>query len=199
MARQNRRGPSWHTHGSVAKHDYEFTTHWRFDASSEEVWAVLADAQELPRWWPSVYLEAQRLENGDSDGVGQVTALWTKGFLPYTLRWRFRVSEVERPHRLAIEAVGDFVGRGLWTLAGTSDETNVTFDWRVRAEKPVLRGLSFLLKPVFSANHAWAMARGDESLRLELLRRRATTDEERARIPAPPQPTFPHNLRRRRA
>jgi uncharacterized protein YndB with AHSA1/START domain len=183
--------------GRVATHDYEFTTRWQFEASPEEVWAVLADARELPRWWPSVYLEATRPEAGDAAGVGQVTALWTKGFLPYTLRWRFRVSEADPPHRLAIDAVGDFVGRGVWTLEAAAQGTNVTFDWRIRAEKPMLRALSFLLKPVFSANHAWAMARGHESLRLELLRRRATSDEEQARIPAAPGPTFPHNLRRR--
>ena len=181
----------------MADHDYEFTTHWRFDASPEEVWEILADAEELPRWWPSVYLEAKRLEAGDANGIGVVTALWTKGFLPYTLRWRFRVTEVRPPHRLAIDAVGDFVGRGVWTLTGTSAETHVTFDWRIRAEKPVLRSLSFLFKPVFSANHAWAMARGQESLRLELARRRAPTNEERSRVPAPPGPMFPHNLRRR--
>lgn len=181
----------------MALHDYQFTTRWRFDASPEEVWSILANAEELPRWWPSVYLGATRIEAGDANGIGQVTSLWTKGFLPYTLRWRFRVSEVERPHRLALDAVGDVVGRGVWTLSGTADGTDVTFDWRIRAEKPFLRALSFLLKPVFSANHAWAMARGRESLGLELGRRRATSEEERARIPAPPGPTFPHRLRRR--
>jgi hypothetical protein len=31
-----------------------------------------------------------------------------------------------------------------------------------------LRYLSFLFKPFFSANHRWAMARGEESLRREL-------------------------------
>ena len=179
----------------MALHDYHFVTHWQLDASPEEVWAVLANAEELPRWWPSVYLDATRKEAGDADGIGQVTVLWTKGFLPYTLRWRFRVTEAERPHRLAIDAFGDFVGRGVWTLAGSSTGTDVTFDWRIRAEKPLLRALSFLLKPVFSANHAWAMARGRESLHLELRRRGARTDEERARVPAAQGPTFPHNLR----
>ena len=52
---------------------------------------------------------------------------------------------------------------------------DVTYDWRLRAEKPLLRSLSFLLKPLFEANHRWAMAQGEESLRLELARRRATT------------------------
>jgi hypothetical protein len=68
-------------------------------------------------------------------------------------------------------------------------EYHFVTNWRVRAAKPLLRYLSFLLRPVFAANHHWAMARGEESLKLELLRRRAASDEERARIPAPPGPT----------
>ena len=71
---------------------------------------------------------------------------------------------------------------------------NITYDWRVMADKPLLRRLSFLLKPLFSANHGWAMARGEESLKLEMARRRAASPEDAARIPAPPGPTFPHNL-----
>ena len=59
-----------------------------------------------------------------------------------------------------------------------------------RGPAPLLRSLSFLFKPIFAANHHWAMARGEESLVLELDRRRATTAEEQARVPAAPGPTF---------
>jgi hypothetical protein len=38
----------------------------------------------------------------------------------------------------------------------------------------------YYLKPIFGANHQWAMRTGEESLKLELMRRRATTPEERA-------------------
>jgi len=64
----------------------------------------------------------------------------------------------------------------------------ITYDWRISAEKPLLKNLWFVLKPVFEANHRWAMALGEESLRLELARRRATSDAARARVPAPPGP-----------
>ena len=62
------------------------------------------------------------------------------------------------------------------------------YDWRLRADKPLLRNLSFLLRPLFEANHRWAMAQGETSLKLELQRRRATSDEARATIPPPPGP-----------
>ena len=48
----------------------------------------------------------------------------------------------------------------------------MTYVWTVQARKPLIRSLSFLLKPVFEANHRWAMARGEEGLTRELLLRR---------------------------
>src|SRR5262249_51338631 len=183
--------------GETGANDYHFVTRWHVDAPPEAVFDVIADAEGLPRWGPSVYLAVDVLERGDGNGVGRVTALYTKGFLPYTLRWRLRATEVEAPRRLAIDAEGDFVGRGVWTLApAPAGGTDVAFDWRIRAEKPLLKALSFLLKPIFSANHRWAMGQGLQSPRLELRRRQGAPDEERGRIPPPPAPTFPHKLAR---
>ena len=52
------------------------------------------------------------------------------------------------------------------------------------------------MKPIFAANHRWAMARGEQSLRLELARRLAAGNPTiLAALPRPPGPTFPHNLR----
>lgn len=174
----------------MASNDYHFITHWRVAGTLEEVAAIIGDTADLPRWWPAVYLDTQLLEPGASDGVGRTVELFTKGWLPYTLRWRFRVTKVEPPHEVALEAWGDFVGRGVWSFAQEGDEVAITYDWRIRAEKPLLRRLSFLLKPIFAANHRWAMARGEESLALELRRRRAQTEAERAAVPPPPRPTF---------
>lgn len=154
-----------------------------------EVFEIISHAPELARWWPSVYLEVEQLQPGDKQGVGKVVNLYTKGWLPYTLRWQFRVTEARPPYGFSLEAWGDFVGRGIWTLEQDGPWVNITYDWQIRADKPLLRYLSFLLKPLFEANHRWAMARGEESLRLELARRHALTPEERDRIPPPPGPT----------
>ncbi len=174
----------------MAGADYHFVTHWRVKGSREEVFTIIDNAPDLVRWWPSVYLEVQELEPGDARGIGKVVALYTKGWLPYTLRWQFRVTEKVFPERMALEAFGDLRGRGRWTFIQDGPWVRVTYDWDIRADKPLLRYLSFLLKPIFAANHRWAMARGEESLRLELARRHARTPEEKARIPAPPPPTW---------
>jgi uncharacterized protein YndB with AHSA1/START domain len=154
----------------------------------EQVYDLIADPLAYPRWWPSVYLEITELVPGDATGMGQRLRLHTRGWLPYTILWESVATEIERPRRLAIRALGDFDGAGIWTLTQDGEFTDVLFDWRLTAEKPLLRRLSFVLKPVFSANHRWAMARGEQSLNLELARQRATTAEERDQIPAPPGP-----------
>jgi hypothetical protein len=188
-----------------AANEYAFLTTWFISATPEEIVDVLGEAQALSRWWPSVYLEVTVAESGDERGLGRVVDLYTKGWLPYTLRWRFRVVESDPPRGFAIEASGDFVGRGVWTLtpelaAGDSGgpRTRVAYDWRIVAEKGLLKRLSFLMKRIFAANHRWAMARGEESLRLELARRHAASDPlVLAAISEPPGPTFPFLIGRR--
>jgi hypothetical protein len=170
--------------------DYVFVTRWRVEGTIQEVSDVLQDALSLPRWWPSVYLAVREVQAGQADGTGRVIELFTKGWLPYTLRWRFRVTENHAPHGFSIEANGDLVGSGEWTLRQDGRIADVVYDWRVRADKPLLRHLSFIFKPLFAANHRWAMARGEESLNLELLRRHAATPQALAAIPPPPPPTF---------
>ena len=182
----------------MTSNDYHFITVWRVEGSVREVADVLKDAPALARWWPSVYLAVEQLESGDEEGVGKAVSLYTKGWLPYTLRWRFRVIESRYPYGFTLVAEGDFEGRGIWTFEQDGGSVCVIYDWKLRADKPLLKAFSFLLKPLFSANHRWAMARGEESLKLELARRRASSAEETAAVPNPPGPTFPHNLFRGR-
>lgn len=172
--------------------DYEFVTVWRVTGTLDEVKAVLGDPDPavLPRWWPSVYLTTTLIAEGDSHGVGREVELHTEGWLPYTLRWTLRVTEPITDEGYALSAHGDLDGTGVWTFRADGPEVEITYDWRVSATKPLLRRLTWLLRPAFSANHHWAMKKGEESLQLELRRRRATTDEARAKVPPPPPATF---------
>jgi transposase InsO family protein len=173
----------------MVANDYHFITHWRVESTIEEVTEILGDASDLVRWWPAVYLDVTVLQSGGEHGLGKVASLYTKGWLPYTLRWQFRVTEV-RNDGFTLVATGDFEGRGIWTFTQDGSQVDMVYDWKIKAEKPLLRYFSFIMKPLFSANHRWAMAQGEQSLKLELARRHAATAEERARIPAPPAATF---------
>ncbi|MBM3935349.1 MAG: polyketide cyclase [SAR202 cluster bacterium] len=170
----------------MAANDYNFLTTWRVQGTCEEVYEVLKDAPDLVRWWPAVYLDVKEEAAGDAEGVGKVVSLHTKGWLPYRLKWKFRVTRVTRPSGFALSAWGDFVGEGVWTFTQDGDWVKVQYDWRIRADKPLLQRFSFIMKPVFAGNHRWAMARGEESLKLELARRHARSLEERAAVAPPP-------------
>ena len=179
---------------SVPTTAYHFVDKWRVEGEVKEVADIIDDALSLPRWWPSVYFEVKELAPGDEDGVGRVISLRAAGWLPYTLRLNFQTIESRYPNGLSMEATGDLEGTGIWTFEQDGRFVNITYDWTIRAKKAIIRHLSFLLKPIFRSNHNWTMKRGEESLKLELARRRARTPEEAARIPPPPRPAITHAL-----
>ena len=172
----------------MISNEYQFLSRWRVEGTCGEVADVLGDPLTLAQWWPSVYLDVEELRPADAHGLGRRVRLHTKGWLPYTIRWESEIVESRYPHGYTIVASGDFEGRGVWTFEQNGPVVDMTYDWRLRAEKPLLRNLSFLLKPLFEANHRWAMAQGEESLRLELRRRRSASDAARAAVPPPPGP-----------
>ena len=152
---------------------FRLHTGWLVAARIEEVAAILSEPERLPDWWPAVYVSVEVVDPGGPDGRGRTVAFHTRGWLPYTLRWRGRLVEDRRPHGWTIEATGDLAGRGVWTLVQQGDLAAVDYDWRIDVEKPLLRPLTPVLAPLYAANHRWAMARGREGLERELARRRA--------------------------
>ena len=89
-----------------------------------------------------------------------------------------------------MDATGDLEGKGIWTFRQDGPFVLITYDWTIKANKPIIEKLSFLLKPIFRSNHSWTMKRGEESLKLELLRRRAKSTADAPVIPSPPQASF---------
>src|SRR5262249_30914797 len=162
----------------MSSSQYRFVTHWRLEGTPEEVFRILDEPAAFVRWWPAVWLRAEVLDPGDVQGIGKTIRYLSKGWLPYLLRWTGRTSEKEFPRRIVLHASGDFEGEGRWSFRADGPYVDAEYVWTIAANKPLLRYLSFLLRPVFAANHQWAMARGEESLRLELARRRARNPEE---------------------
>jgi len=160
---------------------YRFITRWRFQATADAIYSILSEPTEYPRWWPSVYLMVRQLAPGH-------VRLLTRGWLPYRLRWDATNVEAHPPSRLTIRASGDFKGEGVWSIVKDGEFCDVTFDWKVNAIKPLLRYLTFLLRPAFEANHRWAMEQGSRSLELEIARYNASTVEEMNTVAAAPPP-----------
>lgn len=152
--------------------EFRILTRWRVQATAEEVAAALTDASGLTRWWGQVYLEVKEVAPGDASGIGRKVMVLSKGWLPYRLRWTGELVEADLPRSWMIRATGDLTGQGVWRLREADGWTEVDYDWAVTADRPLFRWLSPVLAPVFAWNHRWAMARGEEGLQAELVRRR---------------------------
>src|SRR5258708_542352 len=146
----------------MATNEYHLTTDWRFEGTAQEISDLLSDSTAMARWWRAFFLHLDEPEPGDPQGVGKVVPLHVKGWLPYELRWSFRVTESHAPHGFSIEAWGDLNGRGAWTIEQDGVFVNVHYDWRISADQWFLRAFSLALKPLFDSNHRWAMTRGEE-------------------------------------
>ena len=141
--------------------EYVFIDEWDVDAPQEEVFTALADASTYPDWWKPVYLE---VETDGPPEKGRTSDQHFKGRLPYTLRTRSEIVRYEPPSEFAVEVVGDLTGKGVWTLAPHDGGVHVRFDWRVIADRPLLRYLTPVLRPVFRWNHNWSIKRAIEGL-----------------------------------
>lgn len=159
-----------YSEGAPEPGEYVFIDEWHVDAPPEPVFDALADGSTYPDWWRPVYLETT------TDGppkLGRTSDQHFKGRLPYHLHTRSTITRYEPPTVVGADVTGDLRGRGLWTLTPRDGGTDVRFDWRVYAEKPIVRALTPVLRPLFRWNHAWAIARARDGLEPYARRRAA--------------------------
>ena len=133
-----------------------FVDEWDVDAPQEAVFDAVADARTYPDWWLPVYKSV----TGDE----KVTQHRFKGRLPYTLNMRAEMVSKDPPNRFEVNVDGDLRGRGAWTFTPSDGKTHVRWDWIVFADRPLLRYLTPVLRPLFRWNHNWAVARAREGL-----------------------------------
>jgi uncharacterized protein YndB with AHSA1/START domain len=148
--------------------EYVFVDEWEVDAPQERVFDALADARTYPDWWTPIYREV------DSDGppeVGRRSRQKFKATLPYTLSTVSEIVRLDRPNQFEVQVDGDLRGRGVWTLTPRDGKVHVRFDWRVLADRPLLRFLTPVLRPLFRWNHNVAIKSAMRNLE-EYARRR---------------------------
>jgi uncharacterized protein YndB with AHSA1/START domain len=141
--------------------EYVFVDEWDVDAPQQAVFDALADARTYPEWWKPVYIEVK----GDCEpAIGCTTEQEFKGRLPYHLNNRSEIVAFNPPNSFAVKVDGDLRGSGTWTLSPRAGKVHVRFDWTVFADRPLLRYLTPVLRPVFRANHNYAIKQAMEGL-----------------------------------
>jgi uncharacterized protein YndB with AHSA1/START domain len=130
--------------------EYVFVDEWDVHAPVEAVFDALADARTYPEWWTPTY---EAVESDGPPEAGRVSRQRFGGKLPYTLKTESTIVRMDRPTEFEVSVVGDLRGRGVWTLTEAGDSVHVRFDWRVFADRPLLRVLTPVLRPLFRWNH----------------------------------------------
>lgn len=144
---------------------YTFEEQWFIPGySPAQVYEVLANATLLPQWWSGVYLAVELLGDYPAPMVGAMVRARARGFLPYTLDFTLKATRLERDRVVEVRARGDFDGIWRATLIREAGGTRVELDWRVYVNKPLIRLLSPLLRPLFAWNHCWTTPRGERGM-----------------------------------
>jgi hypothetical protein len=145
---------------------YRFLDRWVIPHPVERVYAAIGEPLDYPRWWSDVFVSA----SGDPGppAPGNAVTVVARGFLPYRLRFTLETIEVEEPTRIKSLLRGDFDGTGEWHLREEDDVTIAELDWRPIVNKPLVKTLTPLLRPLFRSNHSWTMKRGQERILADL-------------------------------
>src|SRR5262245_41680254 len=143
--------------------EYRFLTTWLLQADRNHVWDAIYDSERWPRWWKGV-LEAEKLEDGDEDGIGQYGRYVWRSRLPYKLEFFVRTTKVEKPHLLEGDASGELAGVGRWRLFERDGVTAVLYEWNVSTTRAWMNALAPVARPIFAVNHDYVMRNGAQGL-----------------------------------
>ncbi|HSH22855.1 MAG TPA: SRPBCC family protein [Acidimicrobiales bacterium] len=126
---------------------FAFDRTWCFDIEPEELWSLLADTEQFPRWWPW-------LAGPIADGLcaGTVADVHIRAPLAYELHLVITVERVE-PGRLVQTTVGgDLAGPARLQLARAEGGSSARLAWSLEPRRGLLVAGGRMARPVM----AWA-------------------------------------------
>lgn len=157
----------------MSAHVFTFDESWDIPgATVEDVYDVLARGELLPQWWRGVYLEPERLTPGETPQIGARLRAKVRGFLPFALGFIIEATELDPPRKVAVRTYGDLDGAWRATLTQRGDGVHVALLFEVKIDRPGMRLLAPLLRPLFALNHYWTTPKGEKGLREFLKARR---------------------------
>ena len=146
----------------MSLNDYRFRDLWSVRATAARAFDALVDLASYPDWWPDIR-SVTRIDDDTAEVVCRST-------LPYALTFRLHRA-VEDPDRgrMRVDMTGDLEGyvQGIVAEHGKVGAL-LAISQRVVVTKPLLRALAPVARPLFRANHALMMWRGQRGFRAYL-------------------------------
>lgn len=146
--------------------ELESTRRLRFAADRDRVWAAIGRVSEYPRLWPWL----RRFE-GTVIEPGAVLRCTIQPPLPYVLRLRITIVEVEQPALVVATIDGDVRGTARLTLEDRGDRCEGELTSTLAPVQPMLRLMANLVPPVARFGHDWVLETGARQFSAKALRR----------------------------
>jgi hypothetical protein len=143
----------------VRLNEYRFRNVWSIEVAAARLFGALVDLASYPHWWPDV-----RSVRQVDDNTAELTC---RALLPYALVFRLhRAEQDERAGRLRVTMTGDLEGYVEGIVAAHEPSlARLEISQEVVVNKTLLRRLAPVARPLFRANHAAMMRRGQRGLR----------------------------------
>jgi hypothetical protein len=135
------------------------TTVHRYDLPMrrDEAWNRIADVSQYRSWWPWLRVfDAARLAQGEE---------WrcqVQPPVPYPVRFRVQIEEVDEAARVLARVVGDVVGRATLILqdGAAASACIATLDSSLAPGNAALRAVSRFAAPIARFGHEWVLDSG---------------------------------------
>jgi len=129
---------------------YTFRSDWEVSHEPPDAYRALEAIEDYPSWWREVRSVRQISEDEYE--------LTIRALLPYKLRFTGTIARQDRDAGvLEIGMRGDLEGFSRWTIRRSGAGSHLTFEEEARANKPLLRRLAPIARPLFRANHTVMM------------------------------------------
>jgi uncharacterized protein YndB with AHSA1/START domain len=137
---------------------------YRFEIEPEELWPLMVQVEAYRRWWPWLRAcDATAFETGEQ---------WTcvvQPPLPYSLRFRVTLDEIDPGRFVAATIDGDITGTARIDVTAADAGSELRLVSRLAPHNGLLRAISAVARPIAQLGHDWVIDTGLRQFRAEAL------------------------------
>ena len=143
--------------GSVKEIQGSITTVHRYELPlfREHAWSLISDVSNYRNWWPWL-----RVFDAAALAPGEEWRCEVQPPLPYPVRFRVVIEEVDTAVRVRARVAGDVVGSATLRIEDTANGCTATLDSTLAPGSTALRMVSRFAGPIARYGHDWVLDSG---------------------------------------